>query len=438
MNRQLTDAVLHHAEDCQGMADTSISGTCLPAPISQKEVMNESPNLPKAGRSYRHLFHLEQLIISLENAENKYAHGHYTISKAISDLVLSRIRKRPHSSTLNDSSLLERTQNLDTSTRAHTGTSHSSRFPVLQQFLAALSEIHDENLTNLSGGGGPLPVVDDPRYSSQLMQEIDRVIGLTSGNVAGWGEATLEDRLGKLEISVGVMVDHFRRLEQRQTGAKEQGVEKVTERVETKVEEVKKPSKESLKSADGLKSLLSSSDRSTGRLRPHSSTLNDSSLLERTQNLDTSTRAHTGTSHSSRFPVLQQFLAALSEIHDENLTNLSGGGGPLPVVDDPRYSSQLMQEIDRVIGLTSGNVAGWGEATLEDRLGKLEISVGVMVDHFRRLEQRQTGAKEQGVEKVTERVEEAKVEEMKKPSKESLKSADGKGSKTSKIEDLNE
>ncbi|XP_052565247.1 uncharacterized protein LOC120412887 [Culex pipiens pallens] len=204
-------------------------------------------------RSYRHLFHLEQLIISLENAENKYAHGHYTISKAISDLVLSRIRKvRPHSSTLNESSHLERTQNLDTSTHAHTGASHSSRFPVLQQFLAALSEIHDENLTNLSGGGGPLPVVDDPRYSSQLMQEIDRVIGLTSGNVAGWGEATLEDRLGKLEISVGVMVDHFRRLEQRQMGAKEQGVEKVTERVEeAKVEEVKKPSKESLKSADG-------------------------------------------------------------------------------------------------------------------------------------------------------------------------------------------
>ncbi|KAL9701399.1 hypothetical protein quinque_004840 [Culex quinquefasciatus] len=168
-------------------------------------------------------------------------------------------------------------------------------------------------------------------------------------------------------------------------------------------------------------------------MRPHSSTLNESSHLERTQNLDTSTRAHT-----SRFPVLQQFLAALSEIHDENLTNLSGGGGPLPVVDDPRYSSQLMQEIDRVIGLTSGNVAGWGEATLEDRLGKLEISVGVMVDHFRRLEQRQTGAKEQGVEKVTERVEETKVEEVKKPSKESLQSADGKGSKTSKIEDLNE
>lgn len=108
-------------------------------------------------------------------------------------------------------------------------------------------------------------------------------------------------------------------------------------------------------------------------------------------------------------------------------------------MDDPRYSSQLMQEIDRVIGLTSGNVAGWGEETLEDRLGKLEISVAAMVDHFRRLEQRQ-GAKEQVsgkvVEKVTEKVDEAKVEEVKKPSKESLKSTHS--SKTSKIEDLNE
>ncbi|KAL1375954.1 hypothetical protein pipiens_017172 [Culex pipiens pipiens] len=157
--------------------------------------------------------------------------------------------RRQRSSTLNESSLLERTQHPETSTRDHTVASHSSRFPVLQQFLAALSEIHDQNLTNLSGGGGPLPVVDDPRYSSQLMQEIDRVIGLTSGNVAGWGEATLEDRLGKLEISVGVMVDHFRRLEQRQTGAKEQGVAKVTEKVEEAIE-AKMLSKESLKSAD--------------------------------------------------------------------------------------------------------------------------------------------------------------------------------------------
>ena len=44
-------------------------------------------------RTYRQLFHPEQLITGKEDAANNYARGHYTIGKEIIDLVLDRIRK---------------------------------------------------------------------------------------------------------------------------------------------------------------------------------------------------------------------------------------------------------------------------------------------------------------------------------------------------------
>ena len=43
--------------------------------------------------TYRQLFHPEHLITGKEDAANNYARGHYTIGKAIVDLVLDRIRK---------------------------------------------------------------------------------------------------------------------------------------------------------------------------------------------------------------------------------------------------------------------------------------------------------------------------------------------------------
>ncbi|KAH9314844.1 hypothetical protein KI387_023471, partial [Taxus chinensis] len=43
--------------------------------------------------NYRQLFHLEQLINGKEDAANKFARGHYTISKEIVDIYLDRIRK---------------------------------------------------------------------------------------------------------------------------------------------------------------------------------------------------------------------------------------------------------------------------------------------------------------------------------------------------------
>ncbi|XP_051938078.1 tubulin alpha chain-like [Hippocampus zosterae] len=43
--------------------------------------------------TYRELFHPEQMITGKEDAANNYARGHYTIGKAIIELVLDRIRK---------------------------------------------------------------------------------------------------------------------------------------------------------------------------------------------------------------------------------------------------------------------------------------------------------------------------------------------------------
>ena len=44
-------------------------------------------------RTYRQLFHPEQLISGKEDAASNFARGHYTIGKGIVDLVLNRIRK---------------------------------------------------------------------------------------------------------------------------------------------------------------------------------------------------------------------------------------------------------------------------------------------------------------------------------------------------------
>ena len=44
-------------------------------------------------RTYRQLFHPEQLISGKEDAANNFARGHYTIGKEIVDLCLDRIRK---------------------------------------------------------------------------------------------------------------------------------------------------------------------------------------------------------------------------------------------------------------------------------------------------------------------------------------------------------
>jgi tubulin alpha len=44
-------------------------------------------------RTYRQLFHPEQLISGKEDAANNFVRGHYTIGKEIIDLCLNRIRK---------------------------------------------------------------------------------------------------------------------------------------------------------------------------------------------------------------------------------------------------------------------------------------------------------------------------------------------------------
>ncbi|XP_019737902.1 tubulin alpha chain-like isoform X2 [Hippocampus comes] len=64
--------------------------------------------------TYRELFHPEQMITGKEDAANNYARGHYTIGKAIIELVLDRIRKlvstsvvEPYNSILTTHSTLE-------------------------------------------------------------------------------------------------------------------------------------------------------------------------------------------------------------------------------------------------------------------------------------------------------------------------------------------
>ncbi|XP_022747902.1 tubulin alpha-3 chain-like [Durio zibethinus] len=45
------------------------------------------------GRTYRQLFHPEQLISGKEDAANNFARGHYTVGWAIVDLCLDQVRK---------------------------------------------------------------------------------------------------------------------------------------------------------------------------------------------------------------------------------------------------------------------------------------------------------------------------------------------------------
>ncbi|XP_058458408.1 uncharacterized protein LOC131434999 isoform X1 [Malaya genurostris] len=87
----------------------------------------------------------------------------------------------------------------------------SQRFPVLHRLLEVLSETDDKTLYSQH----TVPVLDDPSYRDHLMQEIDEVIGLTADNMSGWGNETLNERLGRIEVNVETMLEQFNRLEKR-------------------------------------------------------------------------------------------------------------------------------------------------------------------------------------------------------------------------------